>query len=465
MGRKRKILTVLALLFILLYQNSEVCYGAATYWPTGIEVASKSAIVIDVKTGTILYEKNIDEQLYPASITKILTGLVAVENSNLDEIVTFSEDAVLKNEGDASNISRDIGEKMTMEQCLYGMMLESANECAYAIGEHIGKNEKNFVEMMNSKAKELGCTNSHFNNTNGLPDEKHYTTARDMAYISRAAFLNEELADIISTKSYLIGPTNKHDVNTPLNNHHAMLHSYKTTEFLYEGCLGGKTGFTDAANSTLVTYAKRDGMTLACVVMNVTAPGQYKDTIALLDYCFSNFSSHSVSEVKTEAILGEAEKEGYFKNRDLIYTDKNATIVLPKTANVDEVSCKIIPYNGEEKEVVAVLKYLYGDREVGTGNLIYTTAKEYDYPFHNLEKEKGEAFYIRIDLLKIIKIVGIIILLIALGIFIQQKSSKWHLYQHRRKANKSNKKSNYKKIKTNKKRRKRHKKSKNDMYI
>ena len=279
-----------ALTVTSLFANT-VTARAEESWPGGIDTQSAAAIVMEQETGAILYEKNIHATYYPASITKILTALVALENSSLDEVVTFSKDAVYLNEGDSSHISRDVGEQMTMEQCLYGMLLESANECAYAIAEHVGGGDVNvFVDMMNQKAAELGCQDSHFNNTNGLPDENHYVSAYDMALISRAAYQNPTFAKIIGTESYQIPPTNTHADPTPLNNHHSMLHPYHTSRYVYPYCLGGKTGYTRAANSTLVTYAAKDGMTLVCVVLNVTSPGHWIDTTNLFNYCFDNFT-------------------------------------------------------------------------------------------------------------------------------------------------------------------------------
>ena len=141
---------------------------AADFWPEAPDVQSASAIVMEASTGTILYEKNSMDAHYPASITKIMTTLLALENGNLSDTVTFSSDAVYKTEG--SGIARDVGEQMTLEQCLYAVMLESANECAYAVAEHIGGTMENFVSMMNQKAAELGCQNTHFNNPHGLQD-------------------------------------------------------------------------------------------------------------------------------------------------------------------------------------------------------------------------------------------------------------------------------------------------------
>lgn len=179
------------------------------YWPQGPEIQSSAGIVMELSTGLILYEKNINDVHYPASITKILTTLLAVENSSMDEVVTFSKDSVYNTEG--SGIARDVGEEMTMEQCLYAVMLASANECAYAVAEHVAGDIHSFVDMMNERCASLGCKNTHFNNCNGLPDEQHYTSVYDMALIAREAFSNETFRIICGTKTYTIPFTNKHE--------------------------------------------------------------------------------------------------------------------------------------------------------------------------------------------------------------------------------------------------------------
>ena len=170
---------------------------AEAYWPSMPNIEAESAIVMEINTGTVLYEKNSRDTHYPASITKILTTLLAIENSSLDETVVFSYDAVFGgNEGDTSHIARDWKEELTMEQVLYAVMLESANECAYALAEHIGEklggDYRTFIDLMNKRAKELGCVNTHFNNCNGLPDENHYVCAYDMALISAEAYKHDQ---------------------------------------------------------------------------------------------------------------------------------------------------------------------------------------------------------------------------------------------------------------------------------
>ncbi len=341
------------------------------YWPKQSEkISAESAIVMDADTGTILYSKKINKKYYPASITKILTTLIAIENSKMDETVIFSQDSVYKTEG--SGIARDVGEKMTMEQCLYAIMLESANECAYAVAEHIGGTVEKFVNMMNKKAKKLGCTSSHFSNPHGLPNENHYVTARDMAVIAKAAYKNETFRLICGTKRYTIPKTNKHKEQTPLVNHHKMLYPKDTAEYLYEYCMGGKTGYTVAAGNTLVTYAQKDGMTLIVVILKGTSPQYWIETKNLFDFGFENFSLCNVSE-SSESSDSELKEKYDTLNTNAAYAqiDPQAKIVLPKAADFSKAKTKI-SYKNLPENIVAKLSYTYGNHKIGTANVIRT---------------------------------------------------------------------------------------------
>lgn len=266
-------------------------------WPAGPQVQAETAIVMEASTGAILYSKNMDETRYPASITKIMTTLLAIENCSLDEQVTFSENAIWGIERDSSHIGIKIGEVLTMEQCLYGMMLASANEVCIAVAEHIAGSVDAFAEMMNEKAAELGCTNTHFVNANGLHDDNHYTTAHDMALISQAALQNETFRQITGSTYYIVPTTNlTPDEERWLNNHHKML---LDGQYHYDGCIGGKTGYTSIAGNTLVTFAERDGIQLICVVMKNVGAAIYTDTAALLDYGFASFQKVTFGEAET----------------------------------------------------------------------------------------------------------------------------------------------------------------------
>lgn len=254
-------------------------------WPQGPAIYAESGILVDLDTQEILYSKNIDKQLYPASITKVMTTLVAIESSSPEEPVTFSQHALDSIEWDSSNIGCRLNETLTMEQCWYAMMLNSANEVCCGVAEHISGSIEAFVEKMNQKAAELGCTNTHFSNPNGLPDETHYTTAHDMALIANAAYQNESFRQVFSTRQYEIPPTPQYTETRYLYNHHKMMQP--DTEYYYEGCLGGKTGYTETALNTLVTIASRNGKNLLCVTMRTQGRQVYTDTASLFDYGFS----------------------------------------------------------------------------------------------------------------------------------------------------------------------------------
>ncbi|MCM1257131.1 MAG: D-alanyl-D-alanine carboxypeptidase [Roseburia sp.] len=360
------------------------------YWPQGPEVQSSSAIVMELSTGLILYEKNINDVHYPASITKILTTLLVLENSTMDEVVTFSKDSVYNTEG--SSIARDVGEEMTIEQCLYAVMLASANECAYAVAEHVAGDINSFVDMMNDRCVKLGCKNTHFNNCNGLPDEQHYTSVYDMALIAREAYANEAFRIICGTKTYTIPFTNKHkDEETFLQNHHQMLYPYRTREHLYDYCLGGKTGYTTVANSTLVTYAEKDGMALVCVVMDAPGSGHYEDTRALLDFCFDNFKKMNVSENEDTYEVKDENKSGSFNNsQPFVSLDEQGSIILPVTAEFKDANSEII-YDNADNDVLGSIQYTYSGRIVGQADIVATNAQIDQFQFHDLDSEiEGE---------------------------------------------------------------------------
>lgn len=358
--------------------------ATAASWPSGIEVGAASAVVIEANTGTVLYQKDPHTQRYPASITKIMTTLLALENCELDEIVTYSEDAVYKTEG--SGIYRNVGEQMTLEQTLYAVMLESANECAYATAEHVaGGDYEAFVDMMNARATEIGCQNTHFNNPHGLPDETHLTTAYDMALIATEAINNEMFRTLCGTVRYELPATNKSQPLTMLN-HHKMISNHITAEFLYDGCLGGKTGYTQVARNTLVTYAERDGMLLVCVVMRCEGT-TYQDTIKLLDYCFDNFKAMNVADNETRY---SSEVSGsstlMTQNAAFAQLDADAMIVLPKDADFMETETEV-SYESTSPEAMGSLVYRYGDRVVGRADVVKTGAQVDAYDFAEGSKD------------------------------------------------------------------------------
>lgn len=271
----------------------EVTTNQLPEWPQAPEIASETGILMDADTGAILYNKGMDEIRYPASITKIMTCLLALEQAGLDDQVTFTQTVLSDPNAGGTNIGMQAGEILTMRQCLDVLMVQSANDVATQIAEYVGGGSvQAFVDRMNERAQELGCTNTHFANASGMPDENHYTTAHDMALIFQEAIKNETFLEIIKQQNVVIGPTNMNGETRTYSCHHALV-AQSAPEY-YEGCFGGKTGVTEVAKNTLVSGVTRNGMTLIAVTLRAEVQQIYQDQIKLFDYGFENFSRAEV---------------------------------------------------------------------------------------------------------------------------------------------------------------------------
>lgn len=271
------------------------------------DILGESAIVVDVKTGYTLYEKNIYDKHYPASITKIMTALLTLEHAALDEVVTFSHGAVFSVEAGSSVAYVDEGEQLTVEQCLYGLMLISGNDLANGLAEHVGGTMSNFADMMTEKATSLGCVNTNFSNAHGLHDVNHYTCAYDMAKIAMEAYdTQKKFMEICSTLTYECPPTNKQPETRVWGNKNRLINPYE--DLYYEDCIGGKTGYTNEAGGTLVTYAEINGRTLLCVIMKSThSAAAFADTTALYEYVRNNITTemYSALDIKYNKFVEE----------------------------------------------------------------------------------------------------------------------------------------------------------------
>lgn len=397
-------------------------------WPTGPSVGAAGAILIEAESGTILYAKNIDKKLYPASTTKILTTLVAIENSKLDEMVTFSRNAVFSIDRDSSNMGMDAGQSITMEQCLYGILVHSANEVANAVAEHISGDISSYVDLMNKRAAELGCENSHFVTTNGLHNKDHYTTPYDLAQIGRAFFKNETLAKISGTPYYEIPPTATQPDLIPCYTHNQITRG----QYSCEGYIGGKTGYTTEARQTLVTCAQRNGMKLICVVMKEESPSQFTDTLALFDYGFNNFQKIRVSDYETRFT---SKNTDFFKNENdvfgiegsLISVDTEDYIILPNTISFDDLESDLnISEKSEDEHHLASIDYSYQDILLGSANVLLAGSEKDTYDFESPATEvTQETFHedtddkiIFVNVLKILSIAAAVILVIVILIII-----------------------------------------------
>lgn len=352
-------------------------------------VTAESAIVMDVQSGAILYEKNIDKREYPASITKVMTALVAIENSSLSETVTYSRNAVTNLESGASNIEIQPGEKLSMEDSLYAILLMSANEACNGVAEHVAGSIDNFVAMMNQKAKELGCTGTNFANANGLWMSNHYTTAHDMALFHRKPIKILHLQKLPERNAIsLIKQKNMQNVIFIII---MVCLSSTFTQYLYEYCVGGKTGYTSKCRYTLVTYAKKNGTTLVSVIMRApnspwTAPdaNEYTDTTRILNYCFENYKRYEIGTTTDNTVntsdLFTKYSSYYNQQSGPLSVEQGAGVMLPKGVTLDKAQKKVIYYNTPQqvsatKKVIGKITYTYNGKEAGGAEIYYENAK------------------------------------------------------------------------------------------
>ena len=259
-------------------------------WPAKKPIYGQSCVLLDNETNAVICSLNRDTQRYPASTTKVMTCLLALENLDLGATVTMTEEGVAGVADDSSNAGTVVGEEFTVEQCLYMLMLKSANDIANQLAVEMGGSLEGFADMMNERALSIGCTGTHFHNPSGLPDEEHYTTAMDLALIFQEALRNEKFREIISTLTYTVPPTNKYDDERTYSNHNSLIDP--DSEYYCEECIGGKTGFTNAAQRTLVTAAEKNGRTLICVTMKTPDKSDYIDQDNLYIYGFDYFSPY-----------------------------------------------------------------------------------------------------------------------------------------------------------------------------
>lgn len=251
-------------------------------------ITCQSAIVMDASTGQVIYEKDAYSKQYPASTTKIMTALVALEQGNMNDTLVMSENAIWGIDRDSSNIGLDVGEEISMKDGMYAILMSSANEVCVATAEHISGSTDAYVELMNQRAKEIGCTNTNFTNVNGLHQDEHYTCAYDLALMAREALKNQSFKEISACTYYEVPPTNLiYDTRYLWQNNELIC---ETSQYYYSYCTGGKTGYTDQAGGTLVSWATYNDMDLICVVMNTQPKNNiFDDSIKLYNYMFYNY--------------------------------------------------------------------------------------------------------------------------------------------------------------------------------
>ena len=329
--------------------TSTITTNSISGWPQGPEITSASAVIMEDTTNTILYAKDMDQALSPAGAVKIMTCLLALENSQLTDQVTMTETGVSGVTDGGAHISSQLGEVFTMEQCLYAIMLASANDIALQIAEQIGGSVDAFVENMNSRAQELGCTNTVITNPTGLPDDNQHTTAHDLAMIMQAAKNTDDFRDIARATTYTIPATNVSGGARNLTNSFSLTNQAAAT--YYSGCIGGRESTTTASGSVLVTAAERNSTTLISLVMNGATGQTANEAITLMEYGIGNFQLLDLSEVDFHILSG-------------------GQVMIPSGATSDDLTTEDTESDGQISRT-----YSFGGTQVGTA-VIENTAED-----------------------------------------------------------------------------------------
>lgn len=374
---------------------------------TNVEILSDAAILIDSKTGTVLYSKNANKKMYPASTTKILTAILAIENSNLSDKAITSYKAISLIPAGYSSAYLSEGEEMSVEHLLEVLLVHSANDAANVLAEHVSGSIEKFVELMNEKLIELGCTDTHFVNTNGIHSDDHYTTASDMAKIFQYCIQNSTFREIISMKSCIIPATNKSKVRKYNNTNDLINPDYK---YYLSSCVGGKTGYTSQAGNCLVSLCSKDDLELICVVLKAsqlssTISSRYSDSFNLYKYGYSNYSIEIIAH-KDDVIDTIKVKHGSSKTKVLDLVLANDIYALVNTSQEDSGACSLV-YINENISAPLAKDSVLGYVEYTVGSITY---KSDLLASHNVEKSSFLLLVLRFALILIVFALLIVVL-------------------------------------------------------
>lgn len=344
------------------------------------EINAPNLLLAETESGRILYERNADERIYPASITKLMTAILVVENCKLDETVTVSENAIKSVPSGYVNANLQVDEKLTVENLLNAMLIPSANDAANALAEHVGGSIQSFASMMNTKARELGCTGSNFNNPSGLHEENHYTTTKDLLLISSEAIKNNTIKTIIGKTTYTLPNSNKYSKTPRILTTTNYLKRKELPKYYYEYCVGGKTGYTGEAKNCVVVFANKDNVNLTAIVMgeNAKVKGQkFLDARQMFEYGFKNYESRQVAkkdEIYENIKILNGTKET--RNLSLIYKE-NVNIVVNKNKNIATVDWNQDKYNNDEY-IMKKVEYTKVKAPIQTGEVIGKITYKYN---------------------------------------------------------------------------------------
>lgn len=359
--------------------------------PPNIQYA-QSALLMDMDSGRVLYSKNLDERVFPASTTKIMTGILALELGNMEDTVTATYEALKDITLEDSHMGILMGEQLTMDQLVKGMLVYSANDAANVIAIQLAGSMDAFVQMMNNKAQELGMSGTHFVNPCGSHDDNHYTTARDLAILSKYAMKNEQFREIVKMPIYKIPATNKYSTERILVNTNLFLGTSRSTYYYYPPAIGIKTGHTSQAGYCLVSAASYNNTELLAIVMNCKNADtkeqaySYIDSKTLFDFGFDKYTHHplaSVGDIVSDSKVYEAKND----MRVAVTVENDVSALIPSTSDAEEITTNIeMPEQLQapiaKGDVLGSVTYSYKGIEVGSSNLIATNDVERNNILH-----------------------------------------------------------------------------------
>ncbi len=375
---RRRILKVLCC-FVMASQvaaATEATAYAKPDWPSDTGILAEAGIVIDADSGAVLYGQNIHNAYPPASITKLLTALLVLERCELDEVVEYSEHALLSVEpGSSDKLSLRAGDTLSVEDSLYALLLISVNQCANGLAEHAAGSMPAFVDLMNERVAKLGLKESHFDNPSGLNGDTQYVTAYDMAVIAREAYANEELLKISSTISRHVGPTMLFPEGQSFQHEHRLVYTEDpNSQYYCPEAVAGKTGYLLAAGNTLVTYGERDGRHVISVILKGKPKQYFVDGKTLLQFGLDRFQNINISEHETRYVTGteEISLNGATYKASELKVQPGSVITLPKDASFEDAEVELQEELSGDAPIgaVALLVYTYNERQVGEAYLM-----------------------------------------------------------------------------------------------
>ena len=357
-----------------------------------VNLNSEAAILVEISTGRIIYEKNSTKKLYPASTTKILTAILVIENCNLNDLVTVRQSALDNIPTGYVTCNLQVGEELSVKDLLYALMIPSANDAAYVLAEHVAGSVDNFSVMMNDKAREIGCKTTHFVNPNGIHDDSHYSTAYDLYLLANYAMKNETFRNLVAATEYTLPATEKYPNEDRILKTTNELLNKNSRNYYYKNAIGIKTGYTSKAGNCLVAASSRDGLEFIAVVLNggTTEDGlnsRYVDSKKLFEYAYDNFTLTKIIEKGSVVQTLEVEKgTKETKFLDLVI-DETITVVNNKSIDMNsvipEISLKeIIEAPISAGDTIGTIKYKVDDIEYSAKLLAKTNVERVDYSMY-----------------------------------------------------------------------------------